>query len=463
MDGYKARAQACVEKCENIRRDVLRGEINVFDMMERTTQITCDIIKSEFRRYAPQKGIAAFVHGSASRNEMVTYSDVDILFIDAESNSDAIKNILRTLVYGFGKIDELEGRQREVIERYVKYSLTDRNKIIFAQFVIGDSSISKWIHGLKMRENTLHSAIENIIFQKYYLNDYYYNNKNAGETCNVKYQDGGTYDLLMYNWFDNAMLLYRGNNWAHEPESNRPKIESTLKNFNRNGILSNTEYERVKAAAEFMILLRNEILHINKNTDKEGIAHLDGSIEKRVLESAYLFFKKQNINTPNELHKTYEENRCIISGTKKHLFKLLLREEEKYKGSKWRRSFDMAERGELRIPTGDSLIDIAMIWGLNRVGDTHGFNNMAKKVNWNWGTCASMACSNLASPDLLESIRSYCQPFPELRYVLRIIARNTNTTKETLTAIAEDSGLGFWSAVAKRRLKDGLNAAINLP
>ena len=61
MDGYKARAQACVEKCENIRRDVLRGEINVFDMMERTTQITCDIIKSEFRRYAPQKGIAVLL------------------------------------------------------------------------------------------------------------------------------------------------------------------------------------------------------------------------------------------------------------------------------------------------------------------------------------------------------------------------------------------------------------------
>jgi hypothetical protein len=186
-------------------------------------------------------------------------------------------------------------------------------------------------------------------------------------------------------------------------------------------------------------------------------------MERRVLESAHLFFGSHNINTPAELHRVYEEYRNVIYNIKLRLFRTLLEEEEKRKGSAWKESFGMAERGELSALDGDPIIDMAMIWGLNRAGDTRGFNAVAKQVKWNWETCASMACSNLASPELLENIRSYCQPRPELRYVLRIIARNPSATKETITRIAEDSSLGFWSAVAKKRLEAGIAAAISLP
>ncbi len=100
-------------------------------------------------------------------------------------------------------------------------------------------------------------------------------------------------------------------------------------------------------------------------------------------------------------------------------------------------------------------MDIAMIWGLNHVGDKNSFNNVANQLNWNWGTCASIACSRLASPEMLERIRSHCQPFVELGYVLWLISENPNATKETITSIAKDLPLGFWSVAAKRSLSDG--------
>jgi hypothetical protein len=185
-------------------------------------------------------------------------------------------------------------------------------------------------------------------------------------------------------------------------------------------------------------------------------------MERRVLESAHQFFRNQNVNTPDELHRAYEANRSVIYNIKMHLLKTLLREEGKRKGNLWRKSFDMAERGELGTPSGDPLIDIAAIWGLNCAGDGRRFNVLAKKTSWNWGTCASMACSNLASPELLEGIRSYCQQSSELGYVLCLIAENPNATEETIAKIAGGSPRGFWSAVAEKRLEEKLAATVNL-
>lgn len=93
-------------------------------------------------------------------------------------------------------------------------------------------------------------------------------------------------------------------------------------------------------------------------------------------------------------------------------------------------------------------------------GNKKQFNVVAKQAKWDWEVYASIACSNLASPEILESIRSYCQPVPEQGYILRIIGRNSNASKETITKIADDASLGIYSIVAKKRLDEGLDAAI---
>lgn len=451
MDKCKDTIELGIEKRENIRSAALRREISGFDLMDQTTQITRDMVKNEFLRRAPQRGMAVFVFGSPSRNEMLTYSDIDMIFVETASDTMTIKNIIKALGSGFGKVDYLEGYQKKAIERFAKYSLTDKNKIIPAKFIAGDLSISDWMNNLQARENTLDYAIKNIVFQKYYLNDYY-THKSTKEAPNIKYQDGGTYDLLVYNWFDNAMSLYRGNNWIREPETNRPKIELTLKNMNNNGILSSTEYEKLMVSAEFMMLLKNEVLHLNQNTEDKGIPCLDNATQSRVFESARPFFKSHGINTHTELHSAYEEHSDIIYNTKVHLLQILLKEEEKRKGDTWRKLFDAAEKGELSTLSGDPIIDIATIWGLSHAKNEKEFNIVAKQAKWNWEICASIACSGLADPKLLEGIRSYAQPHQELGYVLRIIARNPNATKDTITKIADDSNLGFWSIVAKKRL-----------
>jgi predicted nucleotidyltransferase len=440
MNEYKDTIKVGIEKCKNIRGAALRREISGFDLMVQTTQIARDMVKNEFLRNAPQKGMAVFVFGSISRNEMLTYSDIDMIFVGTVSESVAsvaIENMMKALGYGFGKVDHLEGYRKRTIKRFAKYSLTDRNKIIPAQFIAGDSSILDWMNNLQARENTLDYAIKNIVFQKHYLKDFY-GHKGTEEVPNVKYHDGGTYDLLMYNWFDNVISLYRGNNWMHEPESDRPKIESSLKNMTNNGILSSAEHERVKVAAEFMFLLRNEILHLNQNTKDEDTSCLDKATQNRVFESAYPFFKSQGINTHTELRRAYEGHRDIIYSTKAHLLQTLLGEEAKRKGDTWKRLFDAAEKGELSRLTGDPVIDIAAIWGLNYAGDKRGFNTVSEQAKWNWEVCASIACSNLANPEILERIRSYARSRLELSYILRIIARNPNSTKETVTKIAED-------------------------
>ncbi len=134
------------------------------------------------------------------------------------------KSILKALdTYGFGKVDEQGWRQEEVIERYARHSLVDGNKVFDAQFIAGDPTILSWMNDLQLRENTLDRAMKNVVFQRYYL-EHYYSNRSTDEVPNVKYQNGGTRDLLTYNWFDNTMSLRQDSKWMHEPESNRPKV-----------------------------------------------------------------------------------------------------------------------------------------------------------------------------------------------------------------------------------------------
>lgn len=448
------------EKAEEIRDAAMRREIGAFDLMEQTTQVVRSIVKDEFLRYAPQTGMAVFVHGSPSRNEMSTYSDIDILFVETIPSIVAGKNILKALdAYGFGKVDEQGWRQEAVIERYAKHSLVDGNKVFDAQFIAGDPSILSWMSDLQTRENTLDRAMKNVVFQRYYL-EHYYSNRSTEEMPNVKYQQGGTRDLLTYDWFDNTMALHRGSNWVREPESNRPKMESSLKNMNSNGVLSSTEYETAKVAVEFTSLLRNEILHVNQNTKDKGITHLDTATQERVLASSPAFFSAYGANTPSELRGVHEMHRKVIYGTKMHLWQTLLLEEEKQKGSTWRKLFDAAEKGELSTLSEDPLINVATVWGLHHTGNKKQFNVVAKQAKWDWEVYASIACSNLASPEVLEGIRSYCQPVPEQGYILRIIGRNPNAREETITKIAEDNSLGIYSIVAKKRIEEGLDAAI---
>lgn len=448
------------EKAEEIRAAAMRREIGAFDLMEQTTQVVRSIVKDEFLRYAPQTGMAVFVHGSPSRNEMSTYSDIDILFVETIPNITAGKGIIKALdTYGFGKVDEQGWRQEEVIERYTKHSLVDGNKVFDAQFVAGDPSILGWMSDLQLRENTLDRAMKNVVFQRYYL-EHYYSNRSTEEVPNVKYQQGGTRDLLTYDWFDNTMALHQGSNWLRDLKSNRPKMESSLKNMNSNGVLSSTEYETTKVAVEFTSLLRNEILHVNHNTKDKGITHLDTATQERVLASSPAFFSAYGANTPSELRGVHETHRKVIYDTKMHLWQTLILEEEKRKGSTWRKLFDAAGKGELSSLTEDPLINVATVWGLHYAGDKRQFNVVAKQAKWDWEVYASIACSNLASPEVLEGIRSYCQPVPEQGYILRIIGRNPNASKETITKIAEDNSLGIYSIVAKKRLEEGLDAAI---
>ena len=448
------------EACEEIREVAMRGKISAFDLMEQTTQVVRGIVKDEFLRFAPQKGMAVFVHGSPSRNEMITYSDIDILFVETLPSIVAGRDITKALAtYGFGKVDEQGWRQEGVIERYAKHSLVDGNKVFDAQFVAGDPSILDWMSDLQKRENTLDRAMKNVVFQRYYL-EHYYSNRSTEEVPNVKYQHGGTRDLLTYDWFDNTMSLHRGSDWTREPESNRPNIESSLKNMSGNGVLSNAEYEATKVAVEFTSLLRNEILHVNQTTKDKGITHLDNVTRERVLGSSPSFFKCHGASTSSELRGVYEKHRKAIYDTKMHLWQVLLLEEEKRKGTTWKKLFDAAGKGELSSLTEDPLINVATVWGLHYAGDKKRFNVVAKQAKWDWEVYASIACSNLASPEVLEGIRSYCQPVPEQGYILRIIGRNPNASKETITKIAEDNSLGIYSIVAKKRLEEGLDACI---
>ena len=322
------------QKIEELRRAAMLRQIGTFDLMAQTTKVVNTIVKEEFDKHEKGVDTAVFTHGSLSRNEMTTYSDVDILFVGQvrKDNADMISSSLST--YGFGKVDEQGWWQQEAIKRYVKNSLIDGNKVLDARFISGDTSLQDWMTKLQKQENTPERAIKNIVFQRYYL-EHYYSNRSTDEIPNVKYQNGGYRDLLVYNWFNNAMALYKGDNWLKNTDSERPKIELALKNILGNGIISLAQYERAKSAAEFVIMLRNEILHVNQGTKDRNITHLDKSTQVRVFDSASVFFNTYGIKMPSEVKSSYEMYRKVNYDTKMMLWETILNEEAKLRGAAW--------------------------------------------------------------------------------------------------------------------------------
>jgi hypothetical protein len=105
---------------------------------------------------------------------------------------------------------------------------------------------------------------------------------------------------------------------------------------------------------------------------------------------------------------------------------------------------------------------IGLIWGASKFGQVSLFNPLAEKysTSQDWGTLCSLACSPLSSPKILHEIGTGRAKKKGYGYVLRVIARNKNVSRETLKSIAEDPSLEKrYSGVAQAALERGTEFA----
>ena len=453
------------------------NDYNSLSLMRDTTSAVSDAVSKVYRHHAMElfgspfvQGFAIYVYGSPARTEMTTYSDLDLhVIIDGSTPK---KSLLKTRIldsfgtFAFAKVDDPNWEKLSIIEQYAAKSITEGNQVIDARYVGGDMNLARRFEYIQQKYDTLDRSIRNIFFQWFYL-DHYYSRRNSLDTINVKYSRGGFRELLTYDWFDKTMSLFNVR-WPQQIVE-KPFIEQALQNFSTHGLVDCDYAKSLRSSVDFIILLRNEMLHVNEGTQDRGITHLNRKTGEALWETERDYFRAHGAAQPSDISTTFNLHRMRVRETKELLWSHFLDKETERRGQRW---FDLlqrlltpgtaaSERREI-AHTNDHLLQIASVWSAHYASDyeTFSFLEKAAQGTSQWELLASLACSPLCSQNALDEIARCCIKETGLGYILRIIGRNPSVSRGTLERIVKETSLDkHYRIVAQLHLEKGLEYA----
>ncbi|VVB83831.1 Bifunctional uridylyltransferase/uridylyl-removing enzyme [uncultured archaeon] len=417
------------------------------------------------------EGMGAFLYGSPGRKEMVAESDLDVMLLYEDDSQiyhrfkDNFKEYAKSLQ--FCKVDLPEWGTIDEASIFAQKSITEGNQVLESNFVCGDEKVRIATEKIQQKFGGPERMIRNIAFQKFYFDQYFEQRVRDGN-INVKYCDGGSRDYLFINWF-NQLMNRKYSDWDKGLKE-RPVTEIGLSNLYHNGLINSLEFAKAIESLNFNILLRNEILLANKGTSDEGLTFLDKKTLISVYERVPELMKEYYIDSPEDLKRTFDNQRNHITSIKKLIWDLMIDERGKETGSsEWAKDFHKAyftstpeKDRESLIGYNDSLMRIATIWGATNSNQKKLFNNICKKEknSDSWEIQASLVTSPICSSEYLHHIAEGIGKEKGYGYILRIISRNPNVKIETLETIANDYSVEQrYTQCAKSALEHGKESA----
>lgn len=413
------------------------------ELFDRIIKEVYHTIIKEFFGKSSIPNVAIFAYGSPGRKEMVSESDADIFIVSRNKSKkltkfkNKFKEYLRK--FNFCKLDIPSWGLLKEMENHAKISITEGNQVLETRFIVGDINIKKALDRIKSKYLNRNRMIRNIVFQKFYF-DSYFKQRTKNGFINIKYCNGGTRDFLFFSWFDQLMS-------ERIPTWNKSRRDSSIKNsiinLRKNKVINNSEYLKLIKAVDFIILLRSEILRLNRETNENGLTFLDKKTLKRIYSNLSLFIKYHNIKSSGELlQKTIQYVKSIDS-IKQRIWNLTL--EEAFNSKNKLIQFKSAEQFNYNLAienkilkTNDLLINIALIWGANKSDNPNAIFQLANKLKQSkeWEIIASLSFTPLCPKNILHYFSTYSAKKEGFRYILRILGRNPSVWKKTLRSIA---------------------------
>ncbi len=450
------------------RYNGLSMAISYSNIMEYVVNSLFDLTFEQINQ--KREGIAAFLYGSPGRREMVCESDLDTLLIykDNSSNYKEFKNKFKELTqpFQFCKIDLPEWGTLEEARIFAQRSITEGNQVLECRYICGDEEVAREVKEIQKQFGNPERMTKNIVFQRFYFEQYFKQRIRDG-AINVKYCNGGSRDYLFIHWF-NQLMVRKYPDWG-QMNVDRPVAETGIINLYKNGLIDSLEFGRSIEALHFNLLLRNEILLINKKTKDEGLTFLDDKTLKNVFDSMPELMKEYNIKIPNELKDVFDKQRFHIAGIKDRIWNLVIEEQGKELGNKnWANDFRKAyaletpeDERQKFLDDKNILIKIALIQGASDSGQKNLLNEITNRERHSnsWEIQASLTTSPYCSPEYLHWVGTGIGKDKGYGYLLRIVSRNPNVKQETLESIAYDEKVEQrYKQCAKAALEHGKNA-----
>ena len=392
--------------------------------------------------------IGIFLFGSPSRQEMIDESDADIMIIRKNDNEEYLKfreEFIKNLEKEkFPKIDVPMWGNLTECKNYLECSIIEGNQVIEAKFIYGDETIVYELSQMRKKFCTKDKFERIILFQKLYF-DQYYKQRTIKGIKNVKYGHGGTRDFMFLTWFCNLIDISEGKRINFEDKI--PYVYKSLGDIYSRKIIKFEEYKKFLKSIETVLILRNKILIQNRGTKNEGLTYLDEGTMKKLFTKK--LFNESNIKSHNDLKIVLENDLENVKQLKLYLWNLFIEYLKKEKGLIWQRNFKKILMGEFdkhlisNIAQNDILSRTAVIWNFDKLKDVKLFNNVFvefSKCN-QWEVLASICCHAKCPSKVLDDITKRIGKKRGYEYILKIIARNKNTNRESLKRIINNPNL----------------------
>lgn len=403
------------------------------------------------------KGFALYAYGSPGRREMIGGdADADIFIVESPSAKRAgefrklfVSNMSHL---DYSKVDLPDWGRVDEVEIYLQKSLVEGNQVLETRFLSGDNELDKEFEALKRKYNSPGRAIQNIVFNRLYL-DAYFEQKVRDGALNVKYCQGGSRELLFLGWYDDLMRTA-----FDEKPTSEPKALSGLRRLHPKR-LGDKALESSLEAINFISILRTDMLAMNRKTRDRGLTFLD----EPTLEG----LRRLGYPSSDEVKQAFEYHRRQIRNAVDIAYSEVLSFGGDFHSASWERDIRLAQtllshEERATIKTTDPAVKMALIWGAANFGQRGIFEELSEQNadSENWGVIGSIVCSPLCKPRLLERFGTGIAREKGYGYLLRVIARNPNTPRETLVLIANDPNLEKrYTEIAAAALRGGVKEA----
>jgi len=382
------------------------------------------------------RGIALFTYGSVARSEFMDNSDVDVLIV-----SDEVSIPDRQIALFIRHCENLQYDKVDVkISKRQNLEDVSANIIIAdctfsATYLCGDESLCTMPYKTLFNQPDLDWQLARLCFSAYYLDDYFSLLRSSSNNPNLKYARGAIRDSIFVNW----LYQYLG---TESLDVSFPHIYQVLNNFESQHLFSKEEIIEIRQAIDFLALLKNEGLHLNRGTSHQGRTSLNASMLNRLLEYLTNYLNTLNIKNTQELLNFFHVQCSIVANAKQKCLAHAFESGYSEKNALRNVLLEKLQAGEAInyldwFRNGDISLKISIIWLANRYGRDQIIANLCDECihSSNWTVLASLCCSKYATSTFLDAITNNQLHTQQDDYIARFIAVNSNSPRETLKGL----------------------------
>ena len=206
-----------------------------------------------------------------------------------------------------------------------------------------------------------------------------------------------------------------------------------------------------------MLFLEQICWGVNKTTSDRGLSFLDIKTIERLKKVGYFSEK--------DILREFEENRIIIRGLVEKVYDDVLSIGASSNRDLWEKDIkilqdpNISEEKLLEIRNNNPVIIMSQLWKANNLRLKDCFLKLIERYEStiDWGIIGTIVDSNFCPSKILDKYGRGIGKEKGFGYLLRIIARNPNTSYDTLKSIAEDQSLEQrYKVIAKAALVNGI-------